>query len=61
MIKMIRPRRRVRSRAKIGCPIVAGTMVWQSLFECTGLCGTIIEVVVAYVGGGEGFSRLRKI
>ena len=61
MIKMFRPIRRVRSRARIDCPIVVGTMVWQGVSECSGLCGTIFEVVVACVGLGKGFARLCKI
>ena len=60
MIKMIRPRRRVRSRARIGCPIVVGTMAWQGVFECTGWWGIMIEVVVACVGWGRDFRASAK-
>ncbi len=62
MIKIISPRRRVRSRARIGFPIVTGKMVYESVFRCTGLCGTMIEVVVACVGGGRRiFAPLQNI
>jgi hypothetical protein len=62
MIKMIRPRRRVRSQARIDCPIVVGTIAWQGVFECTGWWGTMIEVLCRMCRcGGRIFAPLQNI